>query len=111
MDNNFYEYTETTWDVEKNMPVPVCKWTFAASGNSHLIIERETPDGQWKKKVFKVRDADEYTYQLLKTRINARDGAKGLYDFMKRSFDENFATVFPLRVLNYCFFQMKEAKV
>ncbi len=111
MDNNFCEYTEITWDKERNTFVPVCKWNFAASGNSHFIIERGTPDGQWKKKVFEVRDTGEYTYQLLKTRINAMGGAKGLYDFMKSCFDQNFATAFPLKVLNYCFFQMKEAKV
>ena len=84
------EKTTYTYNVyEKNSDGTFVKtgtdsYTFWAEGD-WMFVEH---DGKIQSK--KIVDSSEFVYKLLKTKILARDGAKGLCDWMKKCIANNF---------------------
>lgn len=52
----------------------------------------------------------EYVYKCMKAKIKARGGANGLFDFMKKAFDDKFMDCCALLVLNHAIDKMTPAK-
>lgn len=51
----------------------------------------------------------EYVYKLMKSRIKARHGASGLFEFMDRALTEKFMDCHAWRILDYVMDKMKPA--
>ena len=73
--------------------------TFMASGNYLIIQDNTIQTGQPCKKIVKVEDSNDYVYKVLKTKIKAQGGAKGLYDFFVKAYEENFMNCYANAVL------------
>lgn len=65
-------------------------------------------------KTVKVIELDDnhydFIYQLQKTRIKADGKAEGLFDFMKKHIEKNFAVYYCRFIINYAIDSMKELK-
>lgn len=107
-----FEFTETTFDVEKRKNINIADWSVVPSGlhNNSIIIQKITPTtkkGDIIKKVIKVEDCDEYIFRVLKTKIKAIGGAEGLVNWMLQCQKENFMMCKVKQVLNYAWDEMK----
>lgn len=51
----------------------------------------------------------EYVYKLMKSRIKARGGASGLFEFIDRALYERFMECHAWRILDYIIDEMKPA--
>lgn len=104
------------WIVDSSDRYTVTTWP----GRPDLIgIQREKntfrndPPQSWpnfEKKAFRVVPDFEYCYKLQKTQIRARGGAEGLYNFIKKEIEENEASVFARRIVEYAMDEMREAR-
>ena len=80
------------------------KFTFAIyPGSNHYMTV--TKNGE--SKTVYIEDSTEYTYNLLKTKRQAIDGAKGLYEFIDKALFEKFMDSHAWRVLDWIMDTMK----
>lgn len=110
--NQYITFTETTWNSAENRREEVAKWTLATHpGANYIIFQRETADtkpGDKIKKVIRVEPDNDFVVKLLKTRINAKGGAAGLYEFLWKCIDENFCLTWVYTTCNHAWFTCKE---
>lgn len=83
------------------------EWTFV-SYPGLLGIQKDLPDGRFRKKFVRVEDDSEYSYKLMKTKIKAAGGAEGLYDLMVRCIDKHLGECLVEKILEYAFNEMRE---
>lgn len=82
-------------------------FTFATyPGNNNLLTV--TKNGV-SKTVYIEDCGGEYVYKLMKTKIKARHGASGIYDFMDKALFEKFMDCHAWRILDYIMDQMRPA--
>lgn len=103
----YTEYKEEHYNIKNKELETICTWFFAARDNC-IIIERHDEQNTGKK-VFRVEENNEYVFKLLKTKILARGGAVGLCDFMRDIYGRG-ARSWTETILNYCYYNMREAK-
>ena len=103
------QYKETRYDMEKRQSVAVADWVFGENlDGDKIIIGKSEPDSMsWDVRLFKVDDCSGYVYDLKKTKINAKDGAKGLINFMRRAIEDNIMTTNVETILNHAWKNMK----
>lgn len=80
-------------------------------GNEWYIVTQSNLIGVQRngiKKWVRVEDDTTYTYKLMKTKIKAAGGAVGLYKYLVRCINDDFALCNVEKVLNYIFFEMRE---
>lgn len=110
--NQYIEFTETTWNTAEDRRENVAKWTLATHpGANYIIFQRETADtkpGDKIKKVIRVKPDEDFTFELLKTRINAKGGAAGLYEFLWKCVNDNFGLSWVYKICNHAWFTCKE---
>lgn len=110
--NQFIEFTETTWNTAENRRENVAKWTLATHpGANYIIFQRETATtkpGDKIKKAVRVKPDEEFTFKLMKTRINAKNGAAGLFEYMFQCLDKNFCVSNVYKICNYAWTTCKE---
>lgn len=81
-------------------------WTIAWCPGK-FIVEKGT-GRDFIKKVVNVEDDSEYVYKLMKTKIKARDGAEGLFNFIAGWYRDNFGLSRIETILNYIMDNMRE---
>lgn len=82
-------------------------FTFAIyPGNNEIMTV--TKNGV-SKTVFIEDCGSEYVYKLMKSRVKARGGASGLFEFIDRALFEKFMDCYAWRILNYIIDEMKPA--
>lgn len=67
----------------------------------HIMFVKR--DGHYRS--IKVVDDSEFVYKLQKTQIRARGGAEGLYNWMVRTLEKDFAICFVYKVLDWIFYR------
>lgn len=124
-----FQFVIKDWTPERSEDGRITGWMLKTStrytvqiwpGRPDIIgIEREKntaendPARRWpdfQKKTVKVVDDLEYCYKLQKTQIRARDGASGLYDFLRRETENGKQSCFARRIVEYAMDEMKEVK-
>ena len=109
--SDIIRYHETTYNRESKRIEDVCDWSVMQAGNNLVIIQKELPDGTFRKKNIRVvEDYDGNVWKLQKTQIKANGAAAGLMKFFRRCIEEDFMTCDVRRILNYAFDIMKECK-
>ena len=104
-------YRETTIDLATYQRETVCGWTIAQAGPTVIIIQKELPDGTFRKKNIRVvEDHDGNVWKLQKTQIKADGAAAGLMNHFRRCIEKDIMTCDMLRILNFAFDTMKECK-
>ena len=89
------------------------KTTYTKNGDSYTFWN----EGNWmfvkhdgKINSIKVIDDSEFVFKLQKTQIRARDGAKGLCEWMAIQIKDDFLLVYVEEILHWAFFRkIKEA--
>ena len=106
-----FEYTETTYNMEKRQIEKVADWAVVPTmNNNSIIVQKITPQykkGDVIKKVFKVENCDDFVYKVMKTKIKAIGGAEGFVDWMQKCKDENIMTCYVTNALNFAWDKMK----
>lgn len=80
-------------------------FTFSTNENSNNLLT-VTKNGI-SKTVYIEDCGSEYVYKLMKTKIKARDGASGLFEFMDKALTEKFMDCHAWRILDYIMDNMK----
>lgn len=105
---NRFEYVEKRgeenaageWEL-----MPVHHWAFGAEGENRFTVER---DGE--QKAVLVADDRSFVYKLMKTRIKADGGAKGLFAYLKGEVETVGSIHRVDKVLNWAFDSCKPMK-
>lgn len=78
---------------------------------NYLLLQTTAEDGTFTKKTVKIESDPEYTFKLMKTKIKARDGAAGLYEFIDRCVRDNFCVVYIDKIFNYINAEMRPTEI
>ena len=104
-------YHETTFNRDTRQIEDVCDWTVMQASPTIIIIQKELPDGTFRKKNIRVvEDHDGNVWKVQKTQIKADGAAAGLMKFFRHCIEEDFMTCDVRRILNFAFDTMKECK-
>lgn len=96
---NIY-YSATTADNRKI--------SFTNIGNNTLLLQEDFENGTFRKKAIKISESVEFCYQIQKTQIKARDGAKGLYSYLVNCYENRFCEGLADKVLREAMDNVKE---
>ena len=76
------------------------QYTITYIGNKFCLCDDTTPAGLPCKTWIKVKPDHEFTFCIQKTQIKAKDGAKGLYDFIKECYQTNILETAVNKIIN-----------
>ena len=99
-------YQERQYNMQAREFEKVADWTFAVypGDNEHLTVSRNGV-----VKTVRVEDCSEFVYSLKCTKVLARGGASGLFEFIDKELYNDEFTCFAWKVLRHCFFDCKAA--
>lgn len=101
-------WTEDHFDTNTRKFYTAAVWSFCAVPEYGIMIIEKAGAG---KKNIRVDDNAEFVYKIMKTKINAKGGAAGLFEFLTRCAEEKESIFWIETVLNRAWDDVREAKI
>ena len=103
----FFKFTETTYNTSLKCVENVATWNLEERPHTMVFTRTDAHTGKEETKEVKVIDNPEYSYRLLKTCIQAKDGPHGLYNFFVWAIEKNIATCLAVQICNHALYKCK----
>ena len=97
----FFKFTETAYNPIYKCVENVATWELEERPESMIFTRTDAHTGRKETREIRVAENPDYSYRLLKTCIQAKDGSHGLYNFFVWAIEKHVAECLAVQICNH----------